>query len=354
MTETITFLNTVAIQDDGWAHLAPWGDFQGPAQCAADGMIIRFEAVQRIDHAAAAQITNAFSAPAGASKRWRASVPIYRGHPDVPGMEARYPDRTPLGAVLEIAIRDNGLWIRPSFTNEGLDAVESGTLRAFSARWSAEPAGEANGKPVFRPARLLSAGLTDHPNLPVELMNEWLATNDGHSPDKPKTMNRETLIALPQKHGIESANDASDEQLLASLENRVVTLANDKATATTEIERIKTELKTRDVGLARQSDEIKAARTEFDNERKARIDLELELATAQGRITAAQRTEWETKLSADFANEQPALRKLAPAIKTDSKTGDLAKRTAELANAGPELTGTDRIAASIEKQLKID
>jgi len=352
--ETITFLNALDAADGGWAHLAPIGHYPGPAlRRRADGTLERITAVQCIDEQSMTQIANAFAAPVGTQKRWRASVPIYRGHPDFPGMEARYPDKTPLGDVLELDRKESGLWIRPCFGPAAVRAIESGEVRALSARWEAEPAGEKDGQPMFRPIKLLSVGLTPTPNLPVEFMNEWLAgtTADSTGPTPP-TMNREQLIALLQKHKIEFANDATDDQLVTLLDTRVVTLANEMATATTETDRLKAELKSQDVGLARQADELKTAKADFANERKARIEAELDLATAQGRITAAQRNDWEGKLTADFANEQPAMRKLAPTVKTQSVTGDIAARDkAQVANSAEELTGTARIAASIEKQL---
>ena len=66
--------------------------------------------------------------------------------------------------------------------------------------------------------------------------------------------------------------------------------------------------------------DLTAARTEFANERKARITDELGVAMTTGRITAAQQPDWQRRLEvpAQFANELTAIRALTPVVKTES------------------------------------
>ncbi len=269
-------------------------------------------------------------------------VPIYVGHPDVPGMEERWPDKMPVGTIADLEVRDNGLYARPAFSNEGMDLVESRKYRAFSARWFAAPVGEENGAKVYRPDELKIAGLTNHPNLPVELFNEWTAgaatgpagnpaVEAGHTED---TMKREHIIALLTKHGIAFANDATDEQLLAALDARIVSLANETTTAATRATELGNQLTARDQTIVNLTRERDAARGEFGNERQAHIDSRIELALREGRIALAQRDEWKGKLAADFANTVTALAALKPELKTDSATGDLTGRNADMANSG--------------------
>ena len=75
------------------------------------------------------------------------------------------------------------------FTNEGSELVETRKLRAFSAYWTAREIGEQTGPDgqrlkIFRPDTLKSAGLTNHPNLPVQLLRRATARTN----------------AAPQKH----------------------------------------------------------------------------------------------------------------------------------------------------------
>ena len=61
----------------------------------------------------------------------------------------------------------------------------------------------------------------------------------------------------------------------------------------------------------------------------------LEHALAAGRITAAQRPEWASRLGveAEFTNEMEALRKVGPALKTRGITVEMGSRKVEIANA---------------------
>ncbi|MDB6018442.1 MAG: hypothetical protein JWR19_2931, partial [Pedosphaera sp.] len=53
-SELIVFANELSIQSDGWAQLAPYGDFPGQGFVRnADGTVTKFAAVQRMDRPAA-------------------------------------------------------------------------------------------------------------------------------------------------------------------------------------------------------------------------------------------------------------------------------------------------------------
>jgi hypothetical protein len=79
---------------------------------------------------------------------------------------------------------------------------------------------------------------------------------------------------------------------------------------------------------------LESLRSELANERSAHIGAVLDNAVAAGRITAAQRTDWASRLGADFANANAALGRLVPALKTKALTLDFGARKAEIANAG--------------------
>ncbi len=50
--------------------------------------------------------------------------------------------------------------------------IEDKKVRAFSGHWEADEIGTKDGVKIFRPTKFLSAGLTDKPNLPVQLFNQ--------------------------------------------------------------------------------------------------------------------------------------------------------------------------------------
>ena len=54
----------------------------------------------------AEQIVTAFKSICGKLKRAMVGLPVYKGHPDVAGMEAKYPDKTEYGQVAEMEVRD--------------------------------------------------------------------------------------------------------------------------------------------------------------------------------------------------------------------------------------------------------
>ncbi|HXC98270.1 MAG TPA: phage protease [Verrucomicrobiae bacterium] len=313
--EGIAFVNEIAVGADGWAQLAPFGDYPGQAMLRQpDGAIKTFPAIQRLDRAAADLMVARFKSPWHRLKRYFTGCHIYAGHPDVPAFANDYPDKTPKGMIVDLEARADGLFCKPVFTTEGSELVETRRLRAFSAYWSAR---EIGGQPgpggrflkLYRPDFLKSAGLTNHPNLPVHLLNEA-------QPRTPSPVKKQILLDFLAAQGITLANEAPDDQIAAALHQ-----LGDRVTAA------ESSLSTRD-------QELESLRSELANERSAHIGAVLDNAVAAGRITAAQRPDWATRLGADFANAAAALSRLMPTLKTKALTLDFGARKAEIANAG--------------------
>lgn len=311
---------------DGWAMLAPYGDkvtYGTPANPAAFRAQFpnakidakgRVAVIQRVDHGSAVAMANDFNGVLSRVLRFFKGAPIYKGHPDMPGMESRYPDSTHKGLIARLDARADGLFCMPIF-NEAGDAMLKGTARlGFSGRWIGEPSGEEGGNLVYRPVRFISAGLTDTPNLPVELLNST-----------PPEMDLQKLIALLlalKAPGLTLANDATEEQVataIASLGTPLaasVTLENERTTLTAERDRLA---------------------ADFANERKAHVATLIDGAIADGRITAADRDKWAGRLAANFANESADLAALPSKFKTAPVTDGARKPSDKPAQAGAEL-----------------
>jgi hypothetical protein len=313
--ESIAFVNEIAVGADGWAQLAPFGDYPGQAMLRQpDGAIKTFPAIQRLDRAAADLMVARFKSPWHRLKRYFTGCHIYAGHPDVPAFANDYPDKTPKGMIVDLEARADGLFCKPVFTPEGSDLVETRKLRAFSAYWSAREIGGQAGPggrflKLYRPDFLKSAGLTNHPNLPVHLLNEA-------QPPTPSPVKKQIVLDFLTAHGITLANEAPDDQIataLLQLGDRVITAES---------------------SLSARSLELESLRAELANERRAHIGAVLDNAVAAGRITAVQRPDWAARLETDFANAASALGRLAPALKTKALTLDFGARKAEIANAG--------------------
>jgi hypothetical protein len=314
------FSNELSVNADGWAQLAPYGDFPGRAVIAnADGTVTGFDAVQRLDRAAADNMVRNFYSLGNRVRRFFKSCAIFSGHPDMPGAGDRYPDRAPKGVIADLHARDTGLFCRPLFNQEGEAMLNLPGKLFLSGRWiSSELPGE-NGRRVFRPDELKSAGLTPTPNLPVQHLNDQdsqrATAGDSTAAAPPANpLNREALLQLLAAHGVQFTNDAADQQVLDALTRTLADLAAQRDAA--------------NAGLA-------SARADFAGERKARIGLLLDDALTAGRITAAQRPDWERRLGDDavFANESAALSRLPRIVKTASVLEGAGLRKLEIANA---------------------
>ena len=314
VAEAVAFTNEIKLDYDGWAQLAPFGDYPGQALLrGSGGGFVKFDAIQRLDRTAAETMVARFKSPWQRMKRYFTGCQIFAGHPDVPAFANDYPDKMAKGMIVDLQVRADGLFCKPVFTNEGSELVESGKLRAFSAYWSAREIGGQTGpdgrpRKIYRPEQLKSAGLTNHPNLPVHLLNEA-------QPHPSPLVKKQMVIDFLASQGITLANEASDDQIAAALQqfgDRAVVAETTVATRTLELE---------------------AASAELANERRFHIDTLLDHAVTAGRITVAQRPDWTTRLESDFANESSALAQLPPTLKTKPVTFQFGARKAEIANA---------------------
>lgn len=312
---------------EGWAMLAPYGDkvtYGTPANPAAFRAQFpnakidsqgRIAVIQRVDHESAMAMANDFNGVLSRVLRFFKGAPIYKGHPDMPGMEARYPDATPKGLIARLEAREGqGLFCMPIFNEAGDQLLNTQSRLGFSGRWVGEPTGEENGHLVYKPVRFVSAGLTDTPNLPVELLNST-----------PPEMDLKKLIALIvalKAPGLTLANDATEDQVAAAITAlgtplaASVTLENERTTLTTERDRLAADLA---------------------NERKAHVGSLLAAAIADGRIAEADRAKWEGRLNANFANESADLAGLQPKFKTTSVTDGARKPGVAGTSAAAEL-----------------
>ena len=265
--------DAAAVGEDGWAQLAPFGDFSGAVyEIANDGTAKEARpAIQRMDRDAAEAMVAKFRRPLARLKRWAVGLPIFHGHPDQPGVDLRrYPDRTSKGVIADLEVRADGLYGRPVFNNEGRALLESQPGLAFSARWEAELLQSDTGSmPVLRPSELLSAGLTRNPNLPVQAIND---------------MPLNELIAALAKLGIvcpESAdlpavitaiNQAADQRAGAAQQ-----MCNERDAARTELETLRAQLVNERTALGTERDQARTdastLRGQLINERASHATL---------------------------------------------------------------------------------
>ena len=234
--------------------------------------------------------------------RGEPGIPVYQGHPDVPELAARYPDKGALGWVTKIALANENGKYGLALTVEW-DRDPGKGFKWFSPYWFANEKDRDGSTYIVGSIR--SIGLVNNPNIPeFRLANE--AEDRTTTPEtKGNTyMNREELIqalGLPPDATDDQIKKALDEgrearTRLAELEARAEAAETAEAAAKTDAE------------LAKK--ETADAKRAFENERQLRADMALDAAIADGRIGAAARATWRDRLvkSGDFAalaNEKP-------------------------------------------------
>lgn len=308
----IGLANEAAIDSDGWALISPYGDFPHEA------------GIQRVTREAAEAMVRDFKYVWKKFKRAAVGPSVYEGHPDNPEHKTlvfngksnlALANQCERGILADMEARDNGLWAKLALNESGGNAVNSGK-EFLSPNWIVKSLPEENGRKVFMPMRVLSAGLTRNPNIPgLSLANQ-----------KPSNPMRNKLIAL-----LALANTAPDEDIVNAVTTattaaaRIPALEADLSAANT---RNQTALANEQASASRATEQIGIYKGAFQTERGARIADHLGAALAAGRITPPEKMVWETALAneATFATKLQELDNLAPRIKTESRTEHLGDR----------------------------
>ncbi|MDR1255772.1 MAG: phage protease [Puniceicoccales bacterium] len=131
-----------------WIKLLSFGKYEHP------------KGLQLVNYDSARAMVDYFNSLRGKFMRRFIGLPIYIGHPDDPDY-AGGGDRSIYGRVEGLKIEGETLWVLPRWTELGKKLFSNGFLRYLSPRWLMR---KVEGK-IFQPVRLISIGLTNHPNL---------------------------------------------------------------------------------------------------------------------------------------------------------------------------------------------
>lgn len=290
---------------DGWFKIAPYGSFRGKmpgrpqtvAQDNADAMVQEF-------NSALGKLGRAFR-----------GVPIYHGHPDVD--PEIWPDDRRIGKITQLEARQDGLWGLAEWNSIGKENKAEGWWIYPSPRWDA-PAGKSS----FAPDRLISVGLTNTPRiLESEPIFNSLSKNENN--------NIMDLQLLREKLGLPP--EATDEEILAKIDS-ITAAATEKETVATELENAKTAMTDAAKEKSEMACSLTTAETEILNLRSAHNSALLDLATRDGRITAAEAPTWQARLSGENREaEINSLAALKPVLNTQRI--NLGDRRAERSSA---------------------
>ncbi len=119
--------------------------------------------LQRFDRQSGEILASAFTSLGTRSGQlFTPGVPIYRGHPDVPGRPDSDPSAPAIGWVQGIEVANEGVNLAVKWSPEGEAAISSAHFRFYSPNWLLRPV-----KGGIQPVKLLSIGLTNNPRIPV-------------------------------------------------------------------------------------------------------------------------------------------------------------------------------------------
>lgn len=304
---------------EGWARVATYGTHPKIRHVRGwDGAITSETYLQILDRATAEALANSVGGLWGRLRRAFASVPVYHEHPDLARVSpetvtGRGGAPVPVGAVEGLQAREDGLYIRLGLFPEGQEAVANGA-RLMSPLWWVEPIpGQSLERGVpCRPVRLISVGMTAHPNLkggeplanqatrpPGELPQETEG-GSGSGPNEsahPSShpMNQ-LLIGLLAAHGVTLANTASPEDCLAGVRDLIAAaksaasaLTQERAALANQVNDLQAQVGAASAAAAATQQELAGARQALAAHRSALATANVDLAIANGRVAVANR-----------------------------------------------------------------
>lgn len=217
-------------------------------------------------------------------------IPVYQGHPDVPQLATRYPDKGAIGWIKRIDVKDKGVELTVEW-----DRFPGKGFGWMSPYWAGEWNAEHN---LITVDRMISLGLVNNPNIrSFRLPNEELTgctTQEGENSMNIEAIKKE--LGLP-----ETATEAEVEAAIK------------KAKAD---------------GEGKAAAEAKAAATEnaCNDAKKKCENAEKELADTKAKLANAEKELGETKTA--LANEKAEVEKLKK-LKTASATEGLENQREE-------------------------
>ena len=301
----LTFCNAITFdrptQSSGKYLIAPFGDHKNGNH------------IQRIDKTAALNLRNNLNTLWHSVKtRFSNPCPVLYLHPDEEDLKIipNTADKTPYGKVISLEVLADGIWANIKW----LDGFEELPQRLqFSPRWNAVSIGDK----IASPTRLISLGLTAHPNIATtSFANEADLSKQS---TKETSMNKEILSLL----GFAETDTPTDEAIISKIKE---ILANQK-NLEGEVQKEKERGDTAETALANEQTRYNELETSFKAERQARSELIIANAIRNGKVTEAQRENAVRILanSDDFEAESKKIDDSAPVIKTEPKTDGIEK-----------------------------
>jgi hypothetical protein len=353
--------------EDGFYRLTPYGrhpygdggDLQVVDQAGGDALVRRFDAANSL-------FVNMMRKGSG-------HRPIYEGHPDHPVFSSRHghDNCTIQGEITAIQTRADGIYVKPVWKDAGNELLNSGEKLYWSPRWVTTLTGREQDVRIWRPYKLMSAGLTPTPNImgcaanslpkiqtkkKMKLIQDILNRLGFTEPQITAFANSaegapaDTEIESRLGAQLDMANGYFDLQIalmraLGYADEEIDGLRDDGATAPSledlvakmtaafgTADQANESLTTAQAELTTEQERVTALTADLANARQAHATLVVENAIEAGRLPEADRVATITQLteSADMANAIADLEKAEAALPTGSVVDGVGKRKGEM------------------------
>ncbi len=359
--------DAATLDDEGWALIAPFGEHPKTRIVKKNGRLVEEKFIQVLDNESAGQLLSRENSIFRRIRRAVVGIPVYKGHPDL----RDYAPETAGGAVKKEIIgtihkvRKTGRGIEAHFvlTPAGADAVEKEGCKYPSALWFVQPIGQRGDATLARPFKLLSAGLTAHPNIcGVEsLANARGAerTPPSHEGGYEKEPEMKLIAGwlLAQGAALANAESPTESQVLEALHalhtataGEVTSLGNEKSTLAGENAHLKTQISNLNATSTALENERAELKANVASLKSGRATAVVDLAIARGKLNVAERGARIEALgnAQDFEKEATTLLGSATRYRTASsmESGKV------LSNQGAEGDPREEYCACVERHMK--
>jgi cell division protein FtsB len=367
--------DAATLDDEGWALIAPFGEHPKTRVVKKNGTLVEEKFIQVLDTESADQLLSRENSLFRRIRRAVVGIPVYKGHPDLrdyaPETAGAAVKKEIIGTIDRVRKTGRGMAAHFVLTPAGADAVENEGCKYPSALWLAQPIGKRGDATLARPFKLLSAGLTAHPNISgVESLANTLTRPDGHrlpsdgrgqSEGQPQQKEPDMkLIAgwlLAQGAALANAESPTESQVLEALQKlhtakagEVTSLGNEKSTLAGENTDLKSQISNLNSTSRALENEKADLKAQIASLKSGRATTVVDLAIARGKLNVAERGARIEALgnAQDFEKEAAALLGSA----TRYRTAGSAESGKILSNQGTDGDPREEYCASVERHMK--
>jgi hypothetical protein len=199
--------DAATLDEDGWALIAPFGEHPKTRTVKKNGRIVEEKFIQVLDEDSAGQLLSRENSLFRRIRRAVVGIPVYKGHPDLrdysPETVAANTRKEIIGTIDKVRKTARGIEAHFVLTPAGAEVVEGHGHKYPSALWLVQPTGQRGDVVIARPFKLLSAGLTAHPNIcGVEsLANSVCRGANEKRPIGVSSTGATGTVAIPEREG---------------------------------------------------------------------------------------------------------------------------------------------------------